>query len=67
MTITYIIQQHTGRQYEDIPEGEFQTAEEATAAMGNLESNLGWRSMRIVAESEGRVTEVVALGLEPDE
>ena len=46
---TYIIQQYTGRQYEPIPEGNFVSFDAALAGLQELENNLGWRDLRIIA------------------
>lgn len=63
----YAIQQKT-LGWETIPEGEFASAEEARAAMEELEASLGWRGLRIVKYTlaDGFVgePEVVLLGAE---
>ena len=45
--MAYIIEQFTGYQFEPIPEGDFDTEEEATKVMQILENNLGWSDMRV--------------------
>lgn len=47
MNAVYVIEQFTGYQFERIPEGEFDTEEEATEAMQMLENDLGWSDMRV--------------------
>ncbi len=64
-TITYQVQQCTGYQYEPIPEGDFETAEEALASMRALESNLGWRNLRVV-ELESQDSTVSAAGVDSE-
>lgn len=51
---TYIVQQHTGHQFEVVENGEFATQAEAVAAVQELETNLGWRDMRVVADNGPR-------------
>ena len=79
MTIIYSIQQHTGYQYEPILEGDFETAEAAIAAMRELETDLGWRDLRVVKDAGQRYNlsgylligddahEVIEYGLDADE
>ena len=79
MTITYTIQQHTGYQWEPVQEGDFETAEAAIAAMDVLETELGWRDLRVVKDAGTRYDlsghrligddahEVIEYGLESDE
>lgn len=79
MTTTYTIQQYTGHQYEAIQDGDFETAKAAIAGMRELETNLGWRDLRVVADEgerynlSGRLLtgddahEVIEYGLETDE
>lgn len=79
MTTTYTVQQHTGYQYEAIKEADFETAEAAIAGMRELETNLGWRDMRVVKDEGARYNlsghlltgddahEVIEYGLEADE
>ena len=75
MTITYTIEQHTGYQYEPIPEGDFETAEAAIAGMRELETSHGWRDLRVVKDEGERYDlsghllahEVIEYGLESDE
>lgn len=56
MATAYIIEQHTGYQFEPLADGEFVSLEEAESAMTELETGLGWRNMRIVKEtSEGNI------------
>ncbi|MGU5635187.1 hypothetical protein ACV1DV_06500 [Aeromonas veronii] len=50
----YTIEQFTGRQYEPIPEGDFDSQEQAVNSMKELEYELGWKSMRVV-DSDGCV------------
>ena len=45
--MVYVIEQFTGYQFEPIPEGEFDTEEEATEAIQKLENELGWSDMRV--------------------
>ena len=45
--MVYVIEQFTGYQFEPIPEGEFDTEEEATEAMQKLENDLCWSGLRV--------------------
>ena len=47
MSAVYVIEPFTGYQFEPIPEGEFDTEEEAIKAMQILETDLGWSYMRV--------------------
>lgn len=79
MTIIYTIEQHTGYQWEAILEGDFETAEAAIAAMRELETDLGWRDLRVVKDAGPRhdlsgyplidddAHEVIEYGLDADE
>lgn len=80
MSSKFVIQQYTGHQYEDLPEGEFDRSEQAIASMRELEQNLSWRDMRVVKVTEeprrdlsGRILtgddahEVIAYGRESNE
>jgi len=67
MATTYIIQQLTRHQYEDVQSGEFETQAGAIAAMHELETYLEWRDLRVVADTDGRVTDVIEYGLRSDE
>jgi hypothetical protein len=46
----YIIEQRTRYGWEAVPNGDFETWDEAEAAMGELYDRLGWHSLRIVEE-----------------
>jgi len=46
------IQQQTKYLWEVISEGEFETREEAEAAVSELEKNLGWEGLRIVERAD---------------
>lgn len=37
--------------WEPVPEGDFETAEAAFAAVEDLQDNLGWNSLRVVDEN----------------
>lgn len=54
----YIVEQHTGYQYEPIPEGDFDCKEAAINGMRELEAELGWRNMRVVDEDTGEIVEL---------
>ncbi|EFV9547688.1 hypothetical protein GB989_04850 [Shigella sonnei] len=74
----YIIEQHTGYQYEPIPDGEFDSQEAAINGMRELESECGFRDMRVVKDDgprynlSGRMLigddahEVIEYGLDSD-
>jgi hypothetical protein len=66
MNAIYIIESRTQYQYEPIPEGEFSSAEAAIAGMRELESNLGWRNLRVV-DAAGHVIELGIGSLADDE
>lgn len=75
-TVNFVIEQaaHNSSNWEPVPEGGFVTIEEARAAMADLETNLGWRNMRICrAEPEYNAStgkyyaDVVEYGLESEE
>ena len=53
----FTIQSRSSFQFEPVAEGDFETLAEAKSALAELESNLGWRGLRIVDEDG-----VVALG-----
>jgi len=73
MNTSYIIEQGTYNRgnWEPVPECEFETLAEAQKAMADVETNLGWRDLRISRETvdsnvvTGR--DVVEYGLESDE
>ena len=74
----FIIEQFTGHQYEPIAEGEFDSQEAAVNGMKELESECGWRDMRVVKDDGPRynlsgsmltgddANEVVEYGLESE-
>lgn len=68
----FVIEQGTYNRsnWEPVPEGEFETLEEAQEAMSDVETNLGWRDLRISRETtnDNVVTgrEVVEYGLESE-
>ena len=68
----FVIEQCTYNRsnWEPVPEGEFETLEEAQEAMSDVETNLGWRDLRISRETtnDNVVTgrEVVEYGLESE-
>ena len=47
MSDTYYIEQKTQYQWEVIPEGDFSSLNEALSGMRELETNLGWRNLRV--------------------
>lgn len=49
--------------YEDMDNGDFETVDAAVSAMRDLESNLGYRNMRVVDENNN----VEIYGIEGDE
>ena len=69
---TFVIEQNTYNRsnWEPVPEGEFETLEAAQMAMSDVETNLGWRDLRISRETtrDNVVTgrEVVEYGLESE-
>ena len=69
--VTYEIQQHTGYQFEPVPNGDFETADGAIAGMNELESELEWRDLRVieVIRTDGAIThgDVIAVGSPSDE
>lgn len=68
----FVIEQGTYNRsnWEPVPEGEFETLAEAQKAMAEVETNLGWRDLRISRETtdENVVTgrEVIEYGLESE-
>lgn len=53
MTNVYCMQQKTAYGiWEPVPEGEFETADEAVAGMRELESAMGWRDLRVIEQLE---------------
>lgn len=70
---SFVIEQGTYNRsnWEPVPQGEFETLESAQKAMAEVETNLGWRDLRISRETtdENVVTgrEVVEYGLESED
>jgi hypothetical protein len=57
-----------GPEWELIPEGCFESADAAIAAMADLEENLGWRNLRVTERGiDGELIEVVEVGIASDE
>jgi hypothetical protein len=57
-----------GPEWELIPEGCFESSDEALAAMADLEETLGWRNLRVTERGiDGELIEVVEVGIAPDE
>lgn len=50
----YIVEQHTGHQYEPIENGNFKTLDAAKAAVSELATELGWTGLRVVLDNGPR-------------
>lgn len=58
----YEVQQAVRGNWETLPEGEFASEEEALDALGQVEHELDWRNLRVVANNNGGI-EVILYGM----